>query len=241
MTNIKTHFLWLFFLAHGLIAQSKSRYPELSGSGSCIEELIPSGWQLLSEVRGDLNGDGLEDVVFAIQSPIKETIEYNDGYQSDTVNINHRLLGIYFGKRKGKFKKILQSNTFIINRYTPVMDEPFKGIEISPNGELLINFYIWECRECTSWSSYEYRFKYQNKAFELTGFEKVDMQRVSGNETSYTIDFQNRKMTINSSGSDEENEEKVLQNQVIKFELSQLQTIKSLNEPFKWLFQNLHI
>lgn len=241
MTYFKTYFLWLFFIAHGLFAQSDSKYPELSGSGSCIEELIPLGWQILAKAKGDLNGDGLEDVVFAIQSPKQETIEYSDGYESDTLHTNPRVMGIYFGNRKGEFKKVLQSNTFIINRSTPTMDEPFKGLEILPSSELQISFYIWQCRECTSWTIHEYRFKYQNTEFELVRYEESITQRISGDETSYQVDFQKGTVTILSTESEEENNEPSNDEQIKKFELQQLQSIKSLGEPFKWLFQNLHI
>ncbi|UZD22933.1 hypothetical protein [Algoriphagus halophytocola] len=241
MTYLKTHILGMFLLAHGLYAQSDSNYPELAAKGGSIEEVIPMGWQLLSETRGDLNGDGLADVVFAIQSPIQETIEYHDGYESDTVHTNPRVLGIYFGKKNGKLNKILQSNSFIINRSTPAMDEPFKGMQILPSGQLQINFYIWSCRECTSWSSHEYRFKYQNKAFELVSYRESTTQRISEDETSYQVDFQKGTVTIFSSESDEETNEQTSDKQIIKFELPQLQSIKSLKEPFQWLFQNLHI
>ncbi|WP_425637868.1 hypothetical protein ACPUEN_00400 [Algoriphagus yeomjeoni] len=241
MTYLKTHILGMFLLAHGLYAQSEFNYPDLSEKGGSIEAVIPMGWQLLSEARGDLNGDGLEDVVFAIQSPIQETIEYHDGYESDTVHTNPRVLGIYFGKRNGKLNKVLQSNSFIINRSTPTMDEPFKGLQILSNGLLQLNFYIWECRECTSWSSHEYRFKYQNKAFELVSYGKSTTQRISGDETSRQVDFQKGTMTIISTESDEESNEQTSDKQIIKFELLQLQSIKSLKEPFQWLFQNLHI
>ncbi|SHO64311.1 hypothetical protein [Algoriphagus zhangzhouensis] len=241
MTNIKTHFLWLFFMAHGLFAQSESNYPELSGSGSCIEELIPLGWQILSQAEGDLNGDGLADLVFAIQSPLQETIEYSDGYESDTLHINPRVLGIYFGERKGKFKKVFQSNTFIINRGSPTMDEPFKELGILPSGELQINFYIWQCRECTSWSTHKYQFKYQSSEFELVRYEESITQRISGDETTYQVDFQKGIVTILTTESEEENNEPITDGQIKRFELQQLQSIKSLGEPFKWLFQNLHI
>lgn len=241
MTHIKNYFLWLFFMSHGLFAQSDSSYPELAGVGSCIEELIPLGWQNLSHARGDLNGDGLADLVFAIQSPKQETIEYSDGYESDTLHTNPRVLGIYFGERKGKFKKILQSNSFIINRSTPTMDEPFKGLEILPSGELQINFYIWQCRECTSWSTHEYQFKYQNSEFELVRYEESTTQRISGDETTYQVNFQKGTATILSTENEEENNEPSADEQIKKFELQQLQSIKSLGEPFKWLFQNLHI
>lgn len=237
MTYLKSSFLGMFLLAHGLQAQSHSDYPVLSSKEWTIEAIIPLGWQLLSEARGDLNGDGIEDIAFAVQGPVPKIVEYHDGYESDTLHANPRILGIYFGKGNGEIKKVLQSNTFLINRSTPAMDEPFKGLQILPSGELQISFYIWPCRDCSTWSFFEYLFTYQNEAFELVEFEQVDTQRVSGEETSYSLEFRTGTMCIQTSGTEEEETE----NQLIQFELTPLQTIQSLGAPFQWLFQNLHI
>lgn len=236
----KIVFLMVVFLVQVLHAQSESMPPELSVKGRTIQEVIPTGWKVLSKASGDLNGDGMEDLAFAIQSPLKKKVEYNDGIENDTLQVSPRILGIYFGKRNGKFKKVLQSNEFIINRNTPTMEEPFKGLQILPNGELQIDFYIWPCRECTTWSSHEYIFRFQNRAFELVEYKESATQRVSGDEMNYSIDFQNKTLkTVTETHNEDDEREygETLQN----FELDHLKTIQSLGKPFKWEFQQLRI
>lgn len=229
-----------FFLVQVFHAQNEPMLPELSAKGRTIQEVIPTGWKVLSKASGDLNGDGIEDLAFAIQSPLKKKVEYNDGIESNTLQISPRILGIYFGKHNGKFKKKLQSNTFIINRNTPTMEEPFKGLQILPNGELQIDFYIWPCRECTTWSSHAYIFKFQNSAFELVEYKESTTQRVSGDEMVYSIDFINKTLKIITETRNEDDEreyEETLQ----KFEFDHLKTIQSLGKPFEWEFQQLRI
>jgi len=233
-------FLMAFFLVQVFHAQSEPMLPELSAKGRSMQNIIPTNWKILSKASGDLNGDGYEDIVFAIESPKKKKYIYKDSSDSDTLHINPRVLGIYFGKRNGKLKKVLQSNAFIINRNTPTMEEPFKGLQILQNGELQIDFYIWPCRECTTWSSHKYIFRFQNRAFELVEYKKSAAQRVSGDEMNYSIDFQNKtlKMITETSNEDDEREYKeTLQ----KFELDHLKTIQSLGKPFEWEFQQLRI
>lgn len=233
-------FLGMILWIHGLSAQKDSGHPALQKSGREIQDLIPDGWQVLSQAMGDLNGDGYEDISFAVQSPVKETIKFNADYERDTLNANPRILGIYFGKRNGKLKKVLQSNTFIINRNTPTMDEPFKALQILPNGDLQIDFYIWPCRECTSWTSHEYRFRYQNKVFELIGYSESVSNRVSGDEIDYSIDFQKGILkTITTSINEED--EREYKEELKTFALKQLPSIKSLKKPFEWEFQELKI
>ena len=243
LRNIKNlFFLGIVLWSLGSNAQKESSYPKLPKSVMEIQDLIPNGWQVLSEAKGDLNGDGLEDLAFAIQSPVKETIQYTDGLENDTIVTSPRILGVYFGKRNGAFKKALQSNTFIINRYTSVMDEPFKGLEILPDGDFQIIFHIWPCRDCTSWSTHVYSFRYRNKAFELVAYYENVAQRVSAEDIAYDIDFENGTLEINSLSINHETDEQVLETQpTIKFELNKLETLKSLGKPFEWEFLRLRI
>ncbi len=235
------YILLVFSLLQALAAQEGATYPELRKSGKKIDDIIPIGWKILSQASGDLNGDGYKDLAFAIESLEKIKSNYDDGLETDTINTNFRILGIYFGKRNGKFKKTLQSNTFIINRNTPSMEEPFKGLQILPNGVLQIDFYIWPCRECTSWSSHEYRFRFQNKAFELVAYTESVVQRVSGDEVDYSIDFQKEILKIITTTNNEEINEQEHEEQFKKFELPQLKSLKSLDKPFEWEFQGFRI
>lgn len=226
----------------GSNAQKDTTYPKLPKSGMEIHHLIPDGWQVLSQASGDLNGDGHEDLAFALQSPVKETIQYTDDFENDTIVTSPRILGIYFGKRNRKFKKVLQSNTFIINRNTPTMDEPFKGLKILTDGEFQILFFIWPCRKCTSWSEHLYSFTYKNKAFELVGYNENIVQRVSADDIAYNIDFENKTMHISTSTINDETDEQVLEEQpTIKFELDKLKNLKSMGKPFEWEFLRLRI
>lgn len=233
-------FLMTVFLVQLFYAQSELILPVLSAKGRTIQEVIPSGWRVLSKASGDLNGDGREDLIFAAQSPIKELVVHNKGIESDTLHVSPRVLGIYFGKRNGKFKKVLQSNEFIINRNRPTMEDPFKGLQILSNGELQINFYMWPCRVCSTWSSHEYIFRFQNKAFELVEYRESATQRVSGDEMDYSIDFQNKTLkTVIETHN--ENDEREYEETLQKFELNHLKTIRSLVKPFEWEFYQLRI
>lgn len=241
LKNIKNLFLVSIVLwTVGSNAQKDLKYPKLPKSGLDIHDLIPDGWQVLSETIGDLNLDGYQDLAFAIQSPIKETIQYSDGIENDTIVTGPRILGVYFGKRNGKFKKALQSNTFILNRYTSTMDEPFTEIQILENGILQIDFQIWPCRDCSSWSTHEYRFRYQKKAFELVGYLESTSQRVSGEEVDYTIDFQKKTLKIITTTIND-NDEREYEEELKNFELKQLQTLMSFVKPFEWEFLGLRI
>jgi hypothetical protein len=236
----KVAFLTILFWVVLAKAQNESKYPCLPKSAKRIQDLVPKDWKILSQTSGDLNGDGYEDFAFAVQRLLPESIEYDDGNAIQGFQTHPRILGIYFGKRNRRFKKVLQSNSFIINRNTPKMDEPFQGVQILENGILQIDFQIWLCRDCSSWSSHEYQFKHQNKAFELIAYTEGISERVSGDEVDHTIDFQRRTLKIIKT-TVIENDEREYEEELKNFELKQFPTLKSLGVPFNWHFLELRI
>jgi len=75
----------------------------LSDNGETLENIIPNNWKLLDSTSGDLNQDGVSDLVFAIQKTDRNNIELNDGLGTDTIDLNPRILAIYFGNISGGF------------------------------------------------------------------------------------------------------------------------------------------
>ena len=115
----------------------------LTNMGTNLVDIIPNNWRLLDSAIGDLNQDGISDLIFAIQKTDRNNTELNDGLGTDTLDLNPRMLAIYFGTESGGFKKQLVSEYFIILRDSPTMDEPFEGFNISKKGILDVNFRFW--------------------------------------------------------------------------------------------------
>ncbi|MCP4214550.1 MAG: hypothetical protein GY765_07830, partial [bacterium] len=59
---------------------------ELKKHGNSIKDLIPASWKILSNSFGDLNKDGIEDLVFVIQSTDPIKIELNKGLGTPTID-----------------------------------------------------------------------------------------------------------------------------------------------------------
>ncbi len=214
---------------------------ELPESGTKLSDLIPQGWKVLSTSSGDLNNDDIDDIVFAIQNTLPENLEFNDGPGIDTLDLNPRVLGIYFGKSDHVFEKKLQSNEFIILRDSPTMDEPFDGVKILDNGDLQIDFHFWYSAGSWHMSDHQYTFRYQKEAFELITYESSERNRGSGEETDYKINFITKKMNTSRMYFDDATEEKNEEDLQKKIEIQQLKSLKSLGKPFEWEFQGIRI
>ena len=74
----------------------------LKQQGTSAEQIVPKGWEH-SEAEGDLNKDGIKDLVVLAKPNFKENIQTrDDGYE---YNFNPYILAIYFGQAEGGFKQ----------------------------------------------------------------------------------------------------------------------------------------
>ena len=218
-----------------------TKLPDLPRTGVDINELVPDGWRVLSSSVGDLNGDGTDDLAFAVQNNDPNNFEANEGLGTDSINLNPRILAIYFKSADSVYHKHLQSNEFILLRDSPTMDEPFDGLTIQDNGVLSIRFHFWYSAGSWYMSDHEYKFRYQNDHFELIGYESSSTHRGTMETTEHSINFLTKKMKVVATVLDEKAEEEQTTVQWKDFQLDQLKTIRSLKKPFEWSFEGVRI
>lgn len=219
----------------------QSEVIKLLNKANAIEKLIPKNWKVLSTAKGDLNKDGINDLALVIENTDKKYLEINEGgLGRDTINLNPRILGIYFGNIKGEFIKKEQYNKFIILQDSPTMDEPFDGIEILKNGVLKIDFHFWYSAGSWNMSNHTYKFRFQNNKFELIGYDSSDRHRGTGETIDYSINFSTRRMNIWKMTIDE-NDIQRTEDENKSFELKNLKSIQSLGTPFEWKFNDIRI
>jgi hypothetical protein len=231
----------IIFLFTYLYSFSQSDTIKLSDQGDSVENLIPKNWKLLATTNGDLNKDGISDVAFVIENTAKKNIQLNEGgIGRDTINLNPRILGIYFREKSGILIKKLQSDSFIILQDSPTMDEPFDGIEILESGILKIDFKFWFSVGSWSMSNHTYNFRFQNDKFELIDYEASERHRGTGEETDYSINFLTCKMNITRMTIDDNHVETIIEEK-IDFKIEKLKSIQSLKKPFEWEFNGIYL
>ncbi|MCC8187192.1 MAG: hypothetical protein LIP08_06710 [Bacteroides sp.] len=137
-------------------------YPVLPATARELSGFIPDGWELQDSCVGDLNRDGVPDLVFVLQS--KDTLSSEYSYSADTQY--PRLLGIAFREEENNaFRLVEQSHRFLpaheANRKDPEM-------RIRENGTLFFRFTGQD-----DWERYSsaYIFRHQQENFYLIGQE----------------------------------------------------------------------
>ena len=227
--------LFAVLLCISCLGQSELILPE---NGETLENIIPNNWKLLDSISGDLNQDGISDLVFAIQKTDQNNIELNDGLGTDSIDLNPRILAIFFGSKSGGFNKKLVSEHFIILRDSPTMDEPFEGFNINKKGILDVNFRFWYSAGSLSMSNHKYRFRFQNNEFALIGYDSNESHRASGETTDYSINFLTRKMKIAKGNFSKDDPDSIVWKE---FHLEKLMTIKSIKKPFELEFNGIYL
>lgn len=239
--STKNRLLLITLVINQFIVYGQSEFIELLDKGDAIENLIPDKWSIIATTEGDLNNDGESDVAFIIENTDPKNIQQNESnIGRATINLNPRILAIYFKSREGEFFKKLQSDSFILLQDSPTMDEPFDGMKISQDGTFKIDFKFWYSAGSWSMSNHSYTFKFKKHQFQLIEYESSERHRGTGDTNDCTIDFLKGKMSIFESTTDENNVDKTTEN-IKDFELKSLKTLESLGKPFQWKFNGFQI
>jgi len=171
-----------------------------------IEDFIPKGWEVLYHVQGDLNRDKIDDHAVIIQNTDPENIRKNESLGTDRLNLNPRILLVFF-KNKNGYKLVAQNKRGFIpsenSEENPCLEDPIsetKGISIE-KGLVKLSFNYW--LSCGSWSANmtTYTFRFQNGRFELIGFDDSEYHRASGETSSSSINFSTKKKSVTTGGN----------------------------------------
>ncbi len=190
-----------------------------------LMEIVPKGYLLFEQYKGDLNGDGKEDYVLLIKDTKKEDVVVNRF--SDTVDRNRRGIIVVFDTGK-RYEKIVENKDCFLseNEDGGVYMPPELWIDIK-DGKLKIHYGHGR------YGYWVYIFKYLESNFKLIAYEASENQ---GPRVLYKtkIDFRNRKKIISKNVSDipdpEEEEFETTHYKIQISELLKLSEIKNFSE-----------
>lgn len=158
---------------------------ELKQQGKTINDLIPTGWTH-KETWGDLNKDGITDLVVVATPDWKEkTKTRDDGY---VYNFNQPILAIYFGTPQGVFWQWSQYAD-VIPANTDEYCTADASLNVTKRGVLCISIDHF----CSmggygkNLSTFSYRF--QDGDFYLIGMDDQSLQRNTGDMTTISENY----------------------------------------------------
>lgn len=147
--------------------------------GSKSKSIIPQGWEIIADAKGDLNGDGIDDIAFFTRKNKKNRNEESDP------NPNSIVLAIYWGDKDNGFNqyKLFSSIVSSEDEFNHLNE---LKIDITSKKVLAINAnYSGDSAD----GFYSLKYRYQNGAFYKIGYDSQGVDRPAGNVYTISINY----------------------------------------------------
>ena len=196
----KLLFILSLFLIFSIFSFGEN-FPEKAKN---INGFVPKGWKTVLSAKGDLNNDKLEDVAIIIEKTDKANIVKNENLGSEYLNLNPRILLVLFKQKNGSYILASKNDKGFIksagDKENPALMDTLDSISIKNNIlKIKFNYFL----SAGSWSVTQntYTFRFQNKKFQLIGFDNNSYMRNSGNQEEFSINFSTNKVKITTGGN----------------------------------------
>lgn len=142
-----------------------------------VEDFIPAGASLLTTQAGDLNGDGIEDVVIVVNPPSNGATHAED--------LPSRMTMLLIRDAQGRLHKASQNDVLVpCEKCGGLMGDPFGYIRVQP-GEFMV---VVEGGSRQRWSAeYVFRYSTQSNDWYLQKAERGAYDQISEEHLSKTL------------------------------------------------------
>jgi hypothetical protein len=171
-------------------------FPAIPAQAQAQADLVPKGWIVESESRGDLNGDGGPDLMLVLHMTNPANVIKNDGFGVSELDTNPRMLVVAFvDKATKKYSLALANHTLIPRQTNPLMDDHLEGAAIV-KGTLQVSLGMWMSAGSWYTSQTKLTFRYQDGCFKMIGYDSTETRRNTGETSTVSINYLTRKMKI---------------------------------------------
>jgi hypothetical protein len=181
-------------------------FPAIPAQAQAQADLVPKGWIVESESRGDLNGDGVPDLMLVLHMTNPANVIKNDGFGVSELDTNPRMLVVAFvDKAAKKYSLALANHTLIPRQTNPLMDDHLGSAEIV-KGTLQVSLGMW--MSAGSWYTTQTKltFRYQDGCFKLIGYDSTETKRNTGETSTVSINYLTKKMKITKGNVQDDRE-----------------------------------
>lgn len=165
--------------------------PHLPKQAASADGFVPKGWKIEAQSKGDLNGDGLDDLVLVLRDQDPKNTVVHDGLGETPLDTNPRILAVAFAQASGPYTLVVENSDLIPRRDNPVLDDAFDaadGISIQ-RGSLRVHLHFWASAGTWMTSSTTLTFRWQNQRLELIGYDQNTAQRNSGGTSGTSVNY----------------------------------------------------
>jgi len=183
-------------------------FPAVPAQAQTQAGLVPIGWTVEKEGRGDLNGDGVPDLMLVLHMTDPGNVIANTGLGTSELDTNPRMLVVAFADKATKNYSLALVNHTLIPRLTnPFMDDPLEDAAIV-KGTVQVSLTFWMSAGTWFTSQTKLTFRYQDGCFKLIGYDSTGTHRNSGETSTVSVNYLTKKAKT-SKGSVENDRENV--------------------------------
>jgi len=129
------------------------KFPKSITSLQSLYSTFPKRVDTSATAKGDLNNDGILDLVVVVSYPYTVEYEENMPYDGDAMVP----LGVYLGTKDGYSLLVQSNNAILCQGCGGVFGNPFSGLEINKNNQLQIYHYGGSSERWAFTDVYEFR------------------------------------------------------------------------------------
>jgi hypothetical protein len=170
-------------------------YPSLPDTAVSAEEFAPPGWAVESQEKGDLNQDGRDDLLIVLKEKNPNNVMTNspDSLGERGWDENPRILAVAFALESGGYELALQNNDLLPRHTDPCFADPLGSATIQ-DGSIRINLGSFANAGTWSASSWNFTFRYLDKAFRLIEYSAFTIHRATGEFRGLKEDYLSRTL-----------------------------------------------
>lgn len=178
-------------------AGEETRADPIPLNSAVAEGFVPDGWYLERSVEGDLNADGMSDIVLIMRQNDPKLLIDNEGLGRDRYDSNPRTILVAVKQSGGGYLRIAQNDQIIPVISSGTMDDPIgdagDGSLSIVKGVMRLRISFWASAGAWQMFNRTFLFRWDGGRVRLIGYDNYYVHRGSGELKTTSINYLTRR------------------------------------------------